>query len=69
MLNKECEIHNSDQKVKIVERSAKKGIKISEKDVNLLELGSQIDDESSGLDSDEEHGRSKFEIKLQMLDN
>lgn len=39
MLNKECEVHNSDKKVKIVERSAKKGIKISEKDVNLLEIG------------------------------
>lgn len=69
MLNKECEIHNSEQKVKIVERSAKKGIKITEKDVNLLELGSYIDDNSSGLDSDDGHGKSTFEIKLQILDN
>lgn len=47
MLNKECELHNSEKKVKYVERSAKKGIKILEKDVNLLEMHESLDDDSS----------------------
>jgi len=38
MLNKECGQINSEKKIKFVERSAKKGIMINEKDVNLLAM-------------------------------
>ena len=48
MLNKECGQINSEKKIKFVERSAKKGIMINEKDVNLLAMQDVIEDESDG---------------------
>ena len=40
--------------MKIVELSAKKGLNISNKDVNLLSMSSMLDEGSSSDDDDEE---------------
>ncbi len=42
LLNQECHVSNQEKRRKIVERSAKKGLRIQEKDVNLL----MVDDPS-----------------------
>ncbi|CDW80766.1 UNKNOWN [Stylonychia lemnae] len=72
MLNKECEQINSEKKIRVVERSAKKGIVINEKDVNLLAIHDGIDDDSEGESETRTNQNlldQTFEIKLQQLDN
>ena len=63
LLNKDCELYNTEKKVKIVQRSAKKGIHLDESDVNLLEMGDVLDDDDSSFD-----GVDAFEIKLQNME-
>ena len=73
MLNKECEGINSEKKERIIERSAKKGIKLDSQNVNLLEMQDFLDEEESLSNAEPEeaynddHNQS-FEIRLQNIE-
>ncbi len=57
LLNKDCVKINQAKKAKVVQRSARKGIVLSEKDVNLLDKGKmrkEGDNLTTTSDSEEE---------------
>lgn len=65
LLNQECQQTNLEKKQKVVQRSAKKGIVIKEKDVNLLKPDDSAQENNSSSDeAADEVDEAEFSIKL-----